>query len=65
MSDYTYGELDSLGFDDLVDLCYAQHKKLDEARGYDSGLRRNHLSIFDRATLINCYLEVQDIFKGT
>ena len=63
MSNYTYEELDSLGFDDLVDLCYEQQMMVDKVRGYDSGMRRNHLAIFDRATLINCYLEVQNNFS--
>ena len=56
-------KLEKMGFEELVQLCYKQNKKIDEIRGYESGINIKMLSKMDKNTLIKCYLENAKCFN--
>lgn len=59
----TKTELSKLSKDELVDLAVKQNEQIDSLRGYESGLTREILEVFDSKTLIDCYLKSQEILK--
>lgn len=60
----TRQELEKLTREELNAKCFEQGQRINEVRGYDSGMRLHHYSVFDRDELIDLYLETEEDFFG-
>lgn len=60
---FTEAQLRQLNKEKLLDIAELQIKRVNEIRGYESGMDRRRLNTFDEDTLIHCILVDQKRFK--
>jgi len=56
-------QLTGKSFDELVKIAMWQVEQVNLIRGYESGLTKKHMYIFDQETLINLILKEDKTFK--
>lgn len=62
---YTREQLLDMPLEQLKDLCWAQRSMVDIVRGYNAGFKREFFDVFDRESLVECYLENRKNFGET
>lgn len=56
-------ELQKKGYDELVKLVLEQDTKIEQLRGYASGLNEKMIRTLDKDMLIDCYIKNQKKFN--